>query len=105
MTFNIILNKSSFLNTHPPFNGVRFEIWKAGFRIFIQSINSKLWETIIIGRFILSHQIDGEVVEKLDSLWIVEEKRKFQIDLKIKNVLIMSLDDSKLFMFIIAKPP
>lgn len=68
MNFNIFLSKSSFLNTPPPFNGARFEIWKARSRILIQSISFELWETIINNPFIHTHRVNGEVVDKFNSL-------------------------------------
>lgn len=49
---------------------VRFEIWKAIFRIVIQSTNFESWETIINDSFIPTYQIDGEVVDKPDSLLV-----------------------------------
>lgn len=93
---NTFLNKSYFLNTFAPFNGAIFEIWKARFRICIHSISFELWETIIDVTFVPSHQANGEVVDKHDFVWTVEEKRKLEIDFKAKNVLVMTLDDSKL---------
>lgn len=76
MTSNTFSNKRSFLNTPPSFNGVIFELWKTRFKIFIQSIDIELWETLINDMFISIHQIDGEVADKSDSLWTVEENRK-----------------------------
>lgn len=55
--------------------------------------------------FIPTYQIDGEVVDNPDSLWTVEEKRKFEIDFKTKFFIVMSLDDKNFYIFIIAKPP
>ena len=55
-----------------------------------------MWESIIKGPLIPKHQIEGEIVDKFDSLWTVEEKRKYEIDFKAKNFLVMTLDDSKL---------
>lgn len=92
----IYLNNSSLLNTPPPFNGAKFEIWKARLRIFIQMISFELWKTIINYLFIPNHQIDGEELDKPDYLQIIEEKIKFEIDFKAKNFLVMTLDDSKL---------
>lgn len=34
------------------------------FRIFIQSINNELWETIVNGMFILTHQVNDKVIDK-----------------------------------------
>lgn len=66
MTSNTDFNKMTFLNTHPPFNGNRFELWESIFKIFIQSFDIKLWETIINGLFIPTHQVNDEVVDKPD---------------------------------------
>lgn len=96
MTSNIFLNKRYFLNTLPPFNGARFEIWKVVFRIFIRSIDFELRENLINEMFMPTHQTNGEVVDKLDSLWTVEETINFQIYFKTNNFLVMSLYDSKI---------
>lgn len=77
MTSNTFLNKSSFINTPPLFNGVMFEIYKTRFRIIIQIISFELWGTIINNLFIPTHQIDGEVVDNPNSLWTVENNRTF----------------------------
>ena len=58
----------SFLITPPPFNGDRFELWKARFKILIQSFNFELQETIINGYVIPTHYITGEVVHKIGFL-------------------------------------
>ena len=89
-------NKISFLNTPPLFNYSIFYIWQDRFKMFIQSINHELWETIN-DMFIPTYQVNGKVVDKLDSLWTKEEKRKFDIDFKTKSFIKMSLDDSKFF--------
>lgn len=64
-----------------------------------------MWETIVNDLFISTHQVNDEVVYKPNSLWTKEEKRKFEIDFKTKNFMIMSLDDIKLTMFIVVIPP
>lgn len=87
MTFNTILNKGTFLTTLPPFNGNMFELWKYIFKLFIQSLDFKLWETIINKLFIPTHQVNEKVVEK----------KKFEIDFRTKNFLVVYLDDNELF--------
>ena len=56
-------------------------------------------ETIINGQFIPTHTMNGEAVDKLDFFWTIKEKRKFEIDFKIKSFLVMTLDDNQLFYF------
>lgn len=100
MSFNIVFNKRTFLNTPPPFNGERFQLRKARFKIFIQSINLGLWEKIINIPFIPTNYINGEVVDKPDFLWTKDEKRKFKIDFNTKNILVMSLNENRFFMYL-----
>lgn len=57
-------DKRYFLKTPPLFNDSKFNIWQARFKIFLQSINHELWETIIDGPFIPTHQKNDELVDK-----------------------------------------
>lgn len=50
-------------------------------------------KTIINTPFIPTYQVNRKLVDKSDSLRTEEEKRNF----KTKNVIVMSLDDSKFF--------
>lgn len=97
MTFNTIFKKMTFLNTHAPFNGNMFELWKVRFKIYIQSFDLELWETIINSLFIPTHHINNEVVDKSDFLLTKEEKRKFKIDFKTKNFLVVFLEENQFF--------
>lgn len=96
MTSNTFSDKRSFLNTPPPFNGDRFELWKVRFKFFIKRIDLELWEILINGPFIPTHHINSEVVDKLNFLWTVEKMGKFKIYFKANNFLLISLDDRKL---------
>lgn len=95
ITSNTFFNKRYFLNIHPPFNGVRFELWTTSFKKFIQSIDIEFWETLINDMLIPTHRIVRQVVDKLNFLWTVAKKRNFEFDFKTKNFLVMSLNDSK----------
>lgn len=90
-------NKSSFLNTPPPFNNSRFDIWEVRLSNFIQSINHELWGNLINCAFIHTYQVNGKVVDKPDSLCTKEETKKFEIDYKTKSFITMSLDESKFY--------
>lgn len=68
----------SFLNTPPIFTDIRFNIWQTRFRTFLQRINNELWEIIVNGLFIHTHQVCDEVVNKSDSIWTEVENRKFE---------------------------
>lgn len=79
------------------FNGDVFELWEARFKIFIQIFDFELQGTIIYSTFIPTHYTNGEVVDKPNCFQTIEENRKFEIDLKNKNFLDISLDDNQLF--------
>lgn len=91
----MIFDNRSFINTPPLFSDNRFNIWQARFRLFLQSVNHELWETIINNQFIPTHKVNDEAVDKPNSLWKNKENRKFEIDFKTKNFIAMSLNDSK----------
>lgn len=57
-------------------------------------------KTIINGSSIPTHYVNGEVVDKPSFLWTEEAKRKFEIDFKNKNFLVMSLNKSQ-FLYIL----
>lgn len=76
-------NKSSFLNTPPVFINSSSNIWQVKFKFFIQTINLEFRETIINGPFNPTYQVNRKVIDKLYSLRIKEEKRKFEIGYKL----------------------
>lgn len=47
--------------------------------------------------FFPTHHVNGEVVDKPNFLWIEKDKRKFRIDFKSKNFLVMYLNENKFF--------
>lgn len=76
MTSNTSFNKRIFLNKSPPFNGDRFELWKTRFKIS-------------------THNNNFEVVDKPYFLWTVDDKRKFDIDFKAKDFLVVYLNEKQ----------
>lgn len=88
--------KRTFLNMSPPFNSSKFELWKTRFKIFLKSNSYELWEKLINVSFIHTHQVNGEVIDKLWIFWTEEEKIKFEIYFKTNKFKVMSLDDTKI---------
>lgn len=54
-------------------------------------------ETIVNNQFIPTHHVNGEFVDKPDFFWTIELKRNFEIYFKTKKLLVMSLDENKIF--------
>lgn len=65
--------------------------------MIVNFFQNEQWKTIINGPFIPIYQVNGEVVDRPYFLWTEEEKRNFEIDFETDSLIVMSLDDSKLF--------
>lgn len=72
--------------------------------MFIQSLDFELWLMIINNPFIHTHHINGEVVDKPDFLLTLEEKRKFEIDFKTNNFLVIYLSGCQFIYVYNLKP-
>jgi len=75
------------INRLPMFSGVNYQFWKVRMRIFIESIDSGIWNAIVNGLFIPMHVVDGvSVVKPFDELTDLENK-KMQHDCVVKNII------------------
>lgn len=90
-------DKRYFINTLPHFSDSRFNIWKAMFVMFLQRINHEMWEIIVHEPFILTHQVNDEVLDKPNFLWSEELKRRHEIDFKNNSFINIYLDDRKIY--------
>lgn len=86
-----VFNKCLLLNTPPPFDGERFESWKARMKFFVEENDFEMWEFFINGTFILSYCIDNKVVHKPDFIWTKEDKRKLKLGFKVKYLMMTAL--------------
>lgn len=81
-------DNSLFINTPPPFDGDRFELWKARFEIFIKAYKFEMCDILNSGHFIPTFSFNDEAVNKHDFGWIKEDLRKFKLGFKLKHHLI-----------------
>ena len=61
-------------------------------RIFIQSIDYELWETVRDGPHIPHTIVEGKFVKKEEGDWNSDDKRKHSLNAKAMNVLFCSLN-------------
>ncbi|WVZ18673.1 hypothetical protein V8G54_005995 [Vigna mungo] len=69
------------INRPPLFTGNNYAFWKVRIQIFMESIDSEIWETITNGHFV--------------PIWNVEDKRRFQLDVKARNIISSALTVDK----------
>ncbi|GAV62811.1 DUF4219 domain-containing protein [Cephalotus follicularis] len=86
MNLNIGLEGSSI--TRPPFfDGINYSFWKTRMTIFLQSLDYKLWHTIINGPRIPIRTIEGVVSPKPENEYNDNDFRMLQLNSKAKHVL------------------
>jgi len=59
--------------------------------IFIEAIDLNIWETIEIGPFIPKMVAGNETIEKPRDQWDEDERKRFQYNLKAKNIITYAL--------------
>nr|UBX54607.1 transposon Pol polyprotein [Lupinus angustifolius] len=84
------------INRPPVFSGEGYAYWKVCLRIYIEAIDTDIWDSVVNGPYIPLHMVDGESKEKPKGLWTNIEKRKVQHDLKAKNIITSALSYDEL---------
>ena len=81
------------------FEEEHFLFWQKRKEIFIQSIDPGAWNAIVKGPFILTKEVNGELVPKEWDEMKDEEKRKVQDDQKAKIILTFGLSSDWIFPY------
>ena len=89
--FKVLFAEGSSMNGPPMFNGMNYAFWKIRMKIFMESIDSFIWEAVVHGPFVPMQVVKDEEVEKPRSEWSESEKKKAQYDLVAKNIITSSL--------------
>jgi len=66
-------------------------------KIFIESIDSFIWEVVVHGPYVPMQVVKDEEVAKPRSEWSESEKKKTQYDLVAKNIITSSLTMDEFF--------
>lgn len=82
-----------FMNTHPLFDGDRFDLWKARFESFIKANYFEICDIL----FITTLSFKDRIVNKLDVGWTKEVMRKVKILFKVKLILINALSFNEFY--------
>nr|AMK47988.1 hypothetical protein [Lupinus angustifolius] len=66
-------------------------------KIFIEAIDSEIWESIVNGPFVPQHLVDDEPKDKPKSLWTDDEHKKVQYNLRAKHIITSTLSYDEFF--------
>jgi hypothetical protein len=79
-------------NRAPIFDGENFDYWKECMSVHIQSVDMDMWDVVVNGRFQPQVVANGVALEKPKAGWSDNDKKKVQLHLKARNILIPLLE-------------
>ncbi|XP_068483105.1 uncharacterized protein [Phaseolus vulgaris] len=95
--FKVFFAEGSSVSRHPMFNGLNQAFWKIRIKIFMESINSFIWEAVVHGPYVPMQVVKDEEVVKPRSEWNETERKKAQYDIVAKNMITSSLTMDEFF--------
>ena len=87
----MLFAEGSSINRPPMFSGMNYAFWKIRMKVFMESIDSFIWEAVVHGPYVPMQVVKYEEVAKQRSEWSESEKKKAQYDLVAKNIITSSL--------------
>ena len=90
--------KGASIHIPPIFTDINYQFWKIRMKIFIESIDQGIWNEIINGSYTLKHIVANVQVDKPETQWIEEERRRAQYDCNANNILMSSLNMDEFFL-------
>ena len=93
----MLFGEGSSVSRPPMFNGINYASWKIRMKIFMESIDSFIWEVVVHGPYVPMQVVKDEEVVKPRSEWNEIEKKKTQYDLVSKNIITSSLTMDEFF--------
>jgi len=85
------------INRPPLFCGLNYQFWKVKMKIFVESLDKRIWDTIENCPFIHKSEKDGSSIEKPWSQWTDAENKKAKFDCIAKNIITSTLNWDEFF--------
>ena len=79
------------------FCGLNYKYWEARMKIFVESIDQGIWDSIENGSFIPKLKNNGSFIAKLWSPWTNEECKMVKLDCIAQNIIAYALDTNEFF--------
>jgi len=97
MVEKIPFGEGASINRPPLFFGLNNQFWKVRMKIFVESLDKRIWDTIENGPFIPKFEKDESSIEKPWSQWIDAENKKAKFDCIAKNIITSALNSDEFF--------
>ena len=81
----------------PLFCGLNYKFWEARMKIFIESIDQGIWDSIENGPYIPKFKKDNSFIAKPLSQWTNDECKMAQLDRSAQNIIASALDANEFF--------
>ena len=94
---NFLFPEGNSINRPPIFNGEGYHYWKIRMQIFIEAIDLNIWEAIEIGPYVPTIVDGSTTTKKPRDQWSEEDRRRFQYNLKAKNIITFALGIDEYF--------
>ena len=93
----MLFGEGSSVSRPPMFNGINYASWKIRMKIFMESIDSFIWEVVVHGPYVPMQVVKDKEVVKPRSEWNEVERKKAQYDFVAKNIITSSLTMDEFF--------
>nr|KYP47331.1 hypothetical protein KK1_031061 [Cajanus cajan] len=94
---NFLFSEGNSINRPPIFNGEGYHYWKSRMQIFIEAIDLNIWDSVENGPFIPTIVVGNEIRNLPKDQWSDDDRRKFQYNLKAKNIIPSALGIDEYF--------
>ena len=86
------------VDSKPPlFCGLNYKYWEARMKIFVESIDQGIWDSIENGPYIPKFKNNGSFIAKPLSQWTNDECKMAKLDCTAQNIIVSALDTNEFF--------
>jgi len=97
MARKLSFEEGASINKPPLFYGLNHKYWEARMKIFVESIDQGIWDTIENGPFIPKIKKNGSFIKKPWSQWTNEECKMVKLDCIAQIIIASALDSNEFF--------
>ena len=97
MAEKLPFGEGASINMSPLFCGVNYQFWKVRMKIFLESINRRIWDNIENNPFIAKVENNNVFIETPWSQWIKSESKRAQFDCIAKHIITSALNSDEFF--------
>jgi len=97
MAGKLSFEEGASINKPHLFCGLNYKCWEARMKIFVESIDQGIWDSIENSPFIRKLKKNGSFIKKPWSQWTNEECKMAKLDCIAQNIIAYALDSNEFF--------